>query len=285
MKKTAVAAMSTSCLDQYPYPHNVRILRLNIILEGQVYIDGDNLDVGRFQRWMLDNPDKLPKTSPPDRQTMTRFFLSLADEGYEEVIFVAMSSQLSQTFENIRKDMVPLFADRLKIHLFDSKSATFAEGFMAVQAEKCLQHGLTVEQTLAQLTRLRAQNDLMFCVDNLSYLVNNGRLSGASRFVADMFNIKPVLSLTREGQIVAAERIMSTRRAMKALSDRIGNYTRYGKYMIYTVYSGDLTLHDEFSELLRRKNGLKALPAYPISPVAAAHIGPYAVGFGVFWRE
>lgn len=94
MNKVAVAALSTSGLDAYPHPHNIHILRLHIRLADNDtdYIDGQNLSAADFQRWMLDNPNKMASTSPPDRNEIIRFFVNLMDKGYEEVIVITISA-------------------------------------------------------------------------------------------------------------------------------------------------------------------------------------------------
>ena len=100
-----------------------------------------------------------------------------------------------------------------------------------------------------------------------------------------MLQIKPLVQINEDGQIIVAEKIMTTRRAMQNLSDRIAELPAKEQSMIYTLYSGSPELHRDFTEMLAERNGLDNLPAYPISPVVAAHIGPYAFGFGAFWPQ
>lgn len=284
MTKVAVAALSTSSLDAYSHPHDVRILRLNITLDGQTYVDGKDLSNDEFQRWQLENPDKLATTNPPNRQDIIRFFLNLVDEGFEEVIVITISTQLSQTYAKI-EEIVPVFEGKLKFHLVDSQTATFAEGFMALQAEKSLARGLSVAQTLNQIELLKQHNTIMFGVENLTYLIKNGRLSAPAGMVANLLNVKPLIQVSPDGRAEVAERIISIKRAMNAMSDHLKTHTANNKYMLYTLYSGNRQLHQEFTQLLAERNGLTDLPAYPINPAIAAHVGPHAVGFGVFWRN
>lgn len=181
--------------------------------------------------------------------------------------------------------MIPVFEGKLKIHLIDSQSGTFAEGYMALQAEKCLNRGMSIAQTqtLKQIELLKQHNTVVFGVGNLSYL-KNGRLSAPAGMVANLLNLKPLIQVSNDGKAEVAERIISTRRAIIAMSDQLKTYTAKSKYMIYMMYSGSPEMRHEFAELVAERNGLRDLPTYPISPVVAAHVGPYAVGFGVFWR-
>lgn len=122
-RKVAVAAMSTSGLDYYPHPHNIALLRLKLILGGVTYSDDPKrFSNEQFVRWVKENELLLPKTSPPNRLEITKFFLNLADQGYEEVIFIAISSKLSKSYQNVL-DCIPLLKDKIKIHPLTANQA------------------------------------------------------------------------------------------------------------------------------------------------------------------
>lgn len=280
MAKTAVVAMSTSGLDNYPHPHNIRILRLHLIVDGKNYIDGKTITTREFQQWMLNNPDKLASTSPPTRLEMTRFFLELQDEGVEEVLFVAMSSALSKTYQHVL-DMQNLFEGKMKIHAFDTKTGTFTEGMLALEADKCLRKGWPMSQVLSHLHDLRDSTHILFGVEDLTHLLQNGRLTVASAFVANLLRIKPIIEVNPLGQAVVADKVMTMRRTMNVISDRLRQYQEEDNYIVFTLYSGNMELHRELEGVLKERNRLNGLPAYPISPVVAAHCGPHACGIGL----
>ncbi|WP_304334229.1 DegV family protein [Conchiformibius steedae] len=280
MGKKLVVAMSTSCLDYHPHPHNVRILRLNIELSGKRYIDGLSLKNSDFQSWMLNNPQHLAKTSPPNRLEITKFFLKIMDEGYRQVLFVGMSEALSKTCARVR-EIIPLFEGKMAIRVFDTRSGTFTEGMMALEADRCFRQGWSMEKTVARLEELRDDCQVIFGVSDLSYLIDNGRLSRVSGFVANLLHLKPLIHVNRDGEAEVAERIMTTVRAMRALSDHVGQALQRGHYSVCTLYSGNLELHRDLEYILETHNQLRHLPAYPLSPVVAAHIGPHAFGVGL----
>lgn len=285
MKKRLVVAMSTACLDYYKEPHNVRTLRLNIRMDESLFVDGETLNAAEFEDWLIQHPRTMARTSPPSPSALNRFFLKIADEGYTEVLVVAMSSALSQTYTHI-KEAAALFAGKLKIHLFDTKTGAFTEGFIALEADRCFRAGLTTEKTIARLQHLRQTNTLMFAVSDLSYLINNGRLSQTTGFIANALNIKPIIQVTPKGEAVVAEKIISFSRAMHNMSNQLGQYMKSGgkKQYIYLLYTGTpREWFREFEGIIAKKHGLKNLPVYPISPVVSAHSGPNSVGFGIFW--
>lgn len=281
MSKTVVVAMSTSGLDYYPFDHDIRILRLKVILGDKTYVDSPEfIDNDRFVAWVRENPDKLPKTSPPSRLEITKFFLGLQDEGFEDILFIAMSSALSKTYQQVI-DMIPLLQNKVRVHVFNSRTGTFTEGLMALEADKCLKQGMSVEETLRRLEDMRRDSHVMFGVDDLTYMVKNGRLSFASHFLANLFKIKPLINVDRDGKAVVAEKIMTTTRTMYAISDRIREITATRDYYVFTLYSGNMELHKQLVDILAERNNLSGLPAYPISPVVTAHAGISAFGVGL----
>lgn len=281
MSKTVVVAMSTSGLDYYPFDHDIRILRLKVILGDKTYVDSPEfIDNDRFVSWVRENPDQLPKTSPPSRLEITKFFLGLQDEGFEDILFIAMSSALSKTYQQVI-DMIPLLQNKVRVHVFNSRTGTFTEGLMALEADKCLKQGMSVEETLRRLEDMRRDSHVMFGVDDLTYMVKNGRLSFASHFFANLFKIKPLIDVDRDGKAIVAEKIMTTTRTMHAISDRIRELTTTRDYYVFTLYSGNMELHKQLVEVLAERNNLSGLPSYPISPVVTAHAGISAFGVGL----
>lgn len=280
-KKVAVAAMSTSGLDHYPHPHNIHILRLKLILGGQTFIDDPScISYEQFVQWVRENGVLLPKTSPPTRLEITKFFLRFVDEGYDEVIFITMSSMLSKTYKQVL-DSLPLLHGKIQIHVFDSKSGTFTEGWMALEAERLLAQGWDTKKILARLEVIRDNSHVFFGVDDLTYMVRNGRLSSTSQFIANLLRIKPLIKVDPDGRAVIAERVVTTHRATLALSNYVRDITATGRYSVFTLYAGAPELHRDMQVILAERNGLKNLPAYPISPVVAAHAGVSAYGVGI----
>lgn len=281
MSKAVVVAMSTSGLDYYPFSHDIRILRLKVILGDKTYVDSPEfIDNDKFVAWVNNNPNKLPKSAPPSRLEVTKFFVGLLDEGYEDVLVITMSSALSKTHEKII-DVVPVLQGRMRIHVFNSRSGTFTEGLMALEADKLMKQGLTIKQIVRRLEAMRRDAHVMFGVDDLTYMVRNGRLSFASKVFANLFKIKPLIKVDRQGRAVVAEKIMTTHRTMLAMSERIRQITATRDYYIFTLYSGNMQMHQEFLDILAEHNNLSGLPSYPISPVVTAHSGVSAFGVGL----
>lgn len=138
-----------------------------------------------------------------------------------------------------------------------------------------------MKKVLTRLEVVRNNSYVFFGVDDLTYLVKNGRLSSASQFLANVLRIKPLIRVEKDGTAVVAERVFTTSRAMQALCHRVKELTSTGKYSVFTLYAGSAELHREMQIMLSEQNGLRNLPAYPITPAIASHVGPYSFGVGI----
>ena len=60
-----------------------------------------------------------------------------------------------------------------------------------------------------------------FSVDSLMYLKKTGRLSGITATMGTILDLKPILNLTKEGKIVAFDKVKGSKKVVKYLADMI----------------------------------------------------------------
>ena len=126
-----------------------------------------------------------------------------------------------------------------------------------------------------------------FVVDNLAYLVKNGRLSGAAGFVGSVLKIKPILEMNSEGKIVSKEKIKTHRhaieRALVLFCDEVKNAKKIQAFVFHTLRE------EEAKEIVNylQEKCLNALPIelHMVTPAVGAHIGCGILGFGYFILE
>lgn len=283
MKKIIVADTSTGCLDYYNHDYDIRTIRLDIYFENEKFIDGLNLSAQEFVDKVNQNPEILPHTSQPTLGELSEFFEGLIKEGYEEVFVTTISSKLSGVYNGILA--ISNMLDNIKIHIFDTRTVCFNEGLFALEAARLFSEGKSVEEVVEFLDNLRKNNSIFFVVDNLKYLVKNGRLSGASGFVGNVLKLKPLLQVVDDGSIVAVEKIRTTRRALERACDLFIEYVKnYKEYTCYILYMGNPSLLSDLKLMIKEKTNLDVL-AIPSSPVVGIHVGPDAIGIGVFLNK
>jgi len=283
MKKTAVIAVSTGCLDYLDIaPENLFIVRCKIIMGGESYDDYVDMDADSFYRAIKSDSDLVPTSSMPSTGEMLETFETIEKAGYEAVIFNTISTALSATYQNAQVARES-YEGELEIHLVDTKNAAISEGFLTLEALRLIEAGEAPDTIVPYLERLALSRKQYFMVDNLRLLVKNGRLSGASGFMGRILKIKPILEVNDEGKIVPFERIRTRKRALDRMVELILEDLKTLDHVVLTYDTSD---NQEGYEYVRGKieEVHPDIPAYaaPITPVIGAHTGQGTVGVAYF---
>lgn len=283
MPKRIVATTSTSCLDYYKHEEDIRTIRIKIDIDGELYADGTEMPADKFFKMLQDNPDLIPKTTQVPLGELMDFFNGLYDEGYDEVFVTTISSKLSGSYNGILT-CADMLKDKMRIEVYDTKTVCFNEGIFALKAAMMISVGKTFEEIKEQLDYMAQNNLIMFAVDNLTYLVKNGRLSGAAGFVAGLLKIKPLLEVQNNGEIHSIKKIRTIKKALDAVCERAKEYTSGKDYYVYLVSTTPENL-DYLREGIKNTLGKDNLIHVAGSPIVGCHVGPGALGVGIFLKK
>ncbi len=284
MKKRLVVATSTGCLDIYEHNYNIPVIRLTINLEGKEYLDGLDMKPLEFYEYLRNNPSVLPKTSQPSPAYLLDLFEGFINEGYEEIIVCTISSKLSGTFNGICS-IAEMLSDKVKIHVFDTKTVCFNEGYFSLKASQMINDNKSTEDILSVLENMRSNNTILFGVNSLEYLVKNGRLSGAAGFMGKFLQIKPLLQVTPNGTIEAIEKIRTTKKSLELVCQKVNEYINGRKASCNIVFTGASSNHGYFVEKLEEICGLTNVLEVGCSCAVGSHVGGDIIGIGIFIEE
>lgn len=280
MSKIGIVTCSTSGLDYLPGYEEVRIARTTIIMDGQEYLDGLTMHPQDFYD-KLDSLQDVPKTSQPSTGHLLEIFEEMKAQGYTDIIYISISDQLSGTYQAVclTKELI----DGINIHPFNTKTATFVHGFMATEAYRLAKEGKSVEEILAYLEYLRDNDRIFFMVDDLKYLVKNGRLSNVASVIANMLKIKPLLEIGDDGKIVAKEKIRTTTKAIDRVIDSFLEDTDNGNNAKFVfILQTDAKDKVEYVKGRLSEAGIDTTNIIdaPVSPGIGCHVGKGVVGIG-----
>ncbi|MFW6298125.1 MAG: DegV family protein [Bacillota bacterium] len=282
-KKTAVIAISTGCLDYMDiHSDNLFILRCKIIMGDETFDDYIEIDANDFYERLKTEPDLVPTSSMPPIGEIDATLHEVEDAGYESVIIVTISSELSGTFQTC-KMAKNAYEGNLDIHVVDSKNAAASEGFLTIEALRLIDEGKSVHSVVPYLERLALARKQYFMVDNLRLLVKNGRLSGFSGMMGRLLKIKPILQVNDEGKIVPFEKVRTSNKALKRMIDQILSDLESVENFVVTYDTSDNKEGFEtvFNAIEEKYPDHVHYPA-PITPVIGAHTGSGTVGVAYF---
>lgn len=288
MSKIKIMCTSTGCIDYAPDRYKalgIDVLRVHVIYGGKEYKEGLDLDPVAFYEYLdtLENPKKnLPSTAMPDTEDIMASFENAIAEGCDEAIVYAISSYLGGTYNKICL-VAKEFEGRLKIHVVDTLTTGFNEGFLAIRAAEFAAKGMTSEQILKE-TKWMMDRQLFIGVDGkLDYLIYNGRLKGGKALMGQILNFCPVLTFNKAGECVPLESVRTPKKALartcELLREAIGDRSPED-YVLWHAYTGPSLI--ETLKEIEGKFGIETNHEDVImSPVIGSHNGPWLAGYGL----
>lgn len=284
MSKKAIVATSTSCLDYLNLDEpDLRIIRMKILMGDDIYEDFLDITAEDFYNKIKENKQIVPSSTMPSIGEYLDILENLEKEGYEEVLVITISSELSGTYGVISAATDNSYEGKMKIKVLDSRNAAISEGFMSLEAFRLFKEGKSLDETYTYLKKLRINRKQFFMVDNLRLFVANGRLSGAAGFVGSMFKIKPILEVNEEGKIVPFEKIRTTKKSLARMVELVIEDLKDIKNFLVTYDTSDNIEGLDFikAKMEEAYPGYKYLEA-PITPVIGCHTGEGTVGIAYF---
>jgi DegV family protein with EDD domain len=285
MSKIAIVSDVNAGLDYIGYDPGIPVLRSVINFEHEHLVDGVDIKADEFYR-RLKSSSFIPSTSAPTVGEAMNLIEKLIEENYTDMIMYSISYKLSSIGQMV-ETLIDEYADKIKIHVVDTKTSAYLQGYIAVRAKQMVDEGKSVAEILAYSKYLIENMHAYFIVDDLSYLVKNGRLSGVQGFMGNLFKIKPVLEITEDGRIISKLKVKTHRKAIETVVKMIDEKLKDVKEAQVLVFHS--LLEDkakELQEYYTKKFSFKnPVEIHTITPAVGAHIGSGILGVGCFILE
>jgi DegV family protein with EDD domain len=238
--------------------------------------EADMADFDQFYD-RLRSANRLPTTSQPSIGDFLDVYRPLLEEG-RDIVSIHLSGAISGTVEAARQATEQLGADAGRVTVIDSETACGGMGMVVLAAAKAAASGADAHEVARRFHAARADLKMWFAVDTLEYLRRGGRIGGASAFLGTALRIKPIL--TFEQEIVAVERVRTSARALRRLTD-------YAQQRADDGADGWVVQHiqapAEAEKLVAATEEIMGKPPLFVSevgPVIGAHAGPGLLGVG-----
>lgn len=253
---------------------DVYILDIPVIIEGQPFVEGKNLDLKQFYAQMA-NSEELLKTSQPNLADLDNLLMELEDKGYTHVIGLFLSSGISGFWANSQF----LIEDhaKLKIAFPDTKITASPMGAMVRNVLHWSAQEMSFDNILKKLDEQIAQTTAYILVDDLNHLVKGGRLSNGSAILGNLLSIKPILNFNDEGKIVVFEKVRTEKKAVKRLVALAEDNQNMELSILHTNVPEKA---EDFKEQLEAQ-GVKVSTVVSLCAVIATHLGEGALVLGL----
>ena len=261
---------------QFADKHNVPVFLMPYTVNGEekLFDLGRDTDFAGFYRQLREGADAITSTRPPS--DIAEFFREIVKDG-TELLYLSFSSALSGHYELTlaAKKMVLEEYPKARIEIVDTLRISMAAGILVMEAQRMKEEGKSLDEIKDWVIKNRNRAHEWFCVDDLNYLKKGGRLSGAAAAIGTILDVKPILTINKEGKIINTDKINGTKKVLKHLTEVAReNVLDPEEQTAYVMHADNLGNAEKLKEMLSGAVNFRDVVIQDIGPVIGCHSGP-----------
>jgi DegV family protein with EDD domain len=204
MGKIAVITDSVACLQrEMAESNNIMVVPAgNIYHGGKTYKDWVDLTYSEAYGLLATSPHEFftGSTTPGE---FLEIFQGLSGK-FNGIIYVSMSAKLSTVPNAARlaSEMIKQSNPGLRIEVFDSATATAAEGFVALAAARAAAAGKSMDEVIKTAAEVRKRVDLFYVLDTVEHVYRTGRVPRSIAVIGAKLNVKPLVTIRNGAALV-----------------------------------------------------------------------------------
>lgn len=286
--KVAIATDTNSSMNRKDARKNgVYLLPMPVIVDGTVYLEG--IDITNAQLYAAMKEHKSLSSSQPSPGQLVEFWDGILQDGYDEVVYIPMSSGLSNSCFNA----IQLAKDyNGKVQVVDNHRISLTQEASVQSACKLARQGMNATAIKAYLEERAYDASIYIMVDSMEYLKKGGRVTPAAATFATVLNLKPVLTIQGDKLDTFAKARGMQQAELKMIEaikkDRATRFANVPDELLRVETAGTFE-NDEKAKRWRKMvqaefPGIKVSYAHlPCS--IACHVGINAVGTGIMKKK
>jgi len=254
----------------------ITVVPLKVHFGKETYRDGVDITSKDFYQ-KLEGADQLPTTSQPSPVDFVETYKRLHTEDEDvQIISIHLSAALSGTVQSalLAQSMLD---EKIDITVIDSKQASYGIGIIVIAVAEAAKAGKSKEECLAIAKHLIKNIKIYFLVDTLQYLQKGGRIGKASAVLGSLLNIKPILSLDENGEVLAVDKVRGQKKALGRIFELLKEFAGNDGVRIGVCHA---TAENEALECLKQVKAefqVKTEVVTEIGPVIGTHVGPKTI--------
>ena len=286
--KIAIATDTNSSITQKQADeHGIHLLPMPVIIDGETYLEGLNINNAQLYNAMKEHRDI--SSSQPSPGQLTEFWENILKDGYDQIVYIPMSSGLSNSCHNAIQFSRDYDG---KIQVVDNHRISLTQEASVLSALLLAQQGLTAEEIKNYLEERAYQASIYITVDSMEYLKKGGRVTPAAAAFASVLSLKPILTIQGDKlDTYAKARGMkqAEEKMIKAVKqDRLTRFADVPDHQLRIETAG--TFENEEKSEQWRQLVQSAFPSIPVSYVdlpcsIACHVGINAAGTAIMKKE
>jgi DegV family protein with EDD domain len=195
-RQVAIITDSVACITtEQAQRYAIGIVPLNIVYDGKSYRDWVDITPDEAYRLFLKNPDIFSTSTPTPADFLAAYRKAARQAG--NILCITLSAKISTTnntaivaIEYAKKEL-----PGVNITVMDSRTATAAEGFIALAAAKAAEENKSLAEVIQVAEVMRDKVTALVLMDTIRHVYRSGRIPKVAAQVGSMLNLKPLLSI------------------------------------------------------------------------------------------
>ncbi|MFC1978543.1 DegV family protein [Chloroflexota bacterium] len=287
MKEVAVVTDSVACVPkELVDSYNIHVVPVNLVIDNRSYRDGIDISAAEvyenLKRWK-----ELPTTSAPSPGTFLEVFKDLSRQT-DSILCITLASKLSAVFDSVCRgiNLANKAIPHINIRVLDSRTATGAQGFVAVAAARSAANGDPIDQVILAAEKMRSRVHMVSMLDTMYYLAKGGRIPKAAAWVGSLLRIKPILQIKPDEGVVSPLDKPRTRRKgierlIEILRERVGDERLH----VNIQHANSLNEAEKLMERILSEFDCSEAYITDFTPVMGTHTGPGLLGLSFYCGE
>lgn len=266
--------------------YGIMVLPFKYSFDGEnYYLDGIDQSTEEFYA-MERASEGVPKTAQVTPIEFEEIFEKAYADGYKTVIYTSLSSSASGTYQNAcmmagqamdeHKDM--------RIEIIDSKTFTALYGLAVIEGAKLVKAGKSADEVIGRIKKITEGANAVFLTGDLVHLKKGGRINAATLAVANMLDIKPILTI-KDGLVVQGGKLRGSKNLFKKLVAAAEEMGDFEKGRVFTVHTCQYEKAAMLRNAIAEDHPNVQIGDLIIGPTIGCHAGPDVLGIVYFSEE
>lgn len=274
----SAADIPQEMLDKYS---DILMVPFPIHADGQEILDRVTMQPDEFYTF-LDQCKDLPTHSQITPFQFGEMFFDAWKEGYTHVIYVAINSLGSGTYQNAMQQANSFFFEnpaakgQIQLEIIDSKSYTASYGYPVVQGAKMAQEGVEPEEIICFIRDWVRFSKILFVPFSLKYAKKSGRVSASTAFMGETLGLRPVMTF-KLGKSKILAKVRGEKNVVSALVDLAEEDFQTGAPYCVLI-SGEKTYQDAMVEACTEAFGQAPEMIVQVGGVISINAGTSVLG-------
>ncbi|MBA4544050.1 MULTISPECIES: DegV family protein [Thermoactinomyces] len=258
---------------------DISVVPIKVHLAGQSYLDGVDLFPSQFYQKMREITE-LPTTSQPSPLEIAEFYRKAIQSGAKQIFSLHISSKMSGTYQScmLAKAIVQEEYPDAEIMVYDSKSVAYALGVIVVLVARAAKEGKTLDELVQLADRVREKQGLVALVDTLEYLQKGGRIGKAAALVGSLLSIKPIISISEDGEVTAIDKARGKNKAFSKVFELLQQKVPVGPVYAAILHADQEEDAKTWLNKVKMMYDVREEIVVDIGPAVGTHAGPGTVG-------